>query len=311
MKFLITLILALSFNISGFAAPLNTTKVPLKAKWYLHIDVENLKNSDSNKFIFKKILEDPNLLKLQEVLLLVGVELSSDIKGLTLYGMEFNETDWLLAIDGKFSLEKLLAFLKMTGSYEVSNSNGFDVYKITNKDEISYFYIYKDILHFSKNITLINDHISLMMGDEKSIRMSSDPLRVSLNNLTVTGNMNELPKDGQDDTIKEIDRYVTKIAGGVKIDSKSVVAEIVMETRNSDSAVQLNDYLKVILGMAKLNSENKPKVNNALKTLTITRLGNKIVIKNLLSKEDFIALVLQKENQVNDKKRAFAEDEKK
>lgn len=310
MKIFFCLCLLFSFSLAIFAAPFKPNRVPAKAKWYLHFDMDNFKNTNMGKELVAKALADPSLFQVNEILLLIGIEPLKNVKGVTFYGDDFKENNWLLVYEGNLAREKLLDLIKVVGSYEISNNNGVDVYKASTKDDKFYFFIDQDILYLSKKVSMINDHVQMIMGDEPFLKNDNSANKISLKSLSIVGYSDSLPDEGKDKTISELNSYIMKISGGVNEELKSIKSEFNLETFNSDTAEKLNNYLKILIGYIKTKNENSTFIKNALQGIVITKVSNRIIIKSVLKKEAFVALINQKDDKKNNNnKRDFPEDE--
>ena len=294
MRILFYLLITLSLSLSVFADPFNSARVPSKAKWYMHFDMDNFKNTSIGKDLIAKALEDPNVNSGNEFLKLIGVDPVKNLKNITIYGMEFNKSNWLLAYEGSVYVVKLLDLIKTNGTYEVDNNNGIDVYSAVFNGNKFYFFLQENVLYISKSSALINGHIQMIVGKEKSIKEAGTAVSLSINNLMVFGSADRLPDDGKDAMMNEIIKVVTKFRGGVKEESGIVKLEAVLETSSAESAETLNQFLQGIIGMGKLKLANHQALLDALKSVVVTKDGTKIIVKGSIPSDVLVNLIKEK-----------------
>lgn len=294
MKVFFYLILTLSLSLSVFADPFNAARVPSKAKWYLHFDMDNFKNTSIGKDLIAKALEDQNINQGNEFLKLIGIDPVKTLKNITFYGMDFNKSNWLLAYEGSVYVVKLLDLIKANGSYEIDNNNGIDVYNTVYNGNKFYFFIQDNVLYLTKSSALINSHVLMVVGKEKSLKDSGATLGISTNSLMVFGSADRLPDDGKDAMMTEVIKLVTKISGGVKEEAGVVKSEVNLETATTESADTLYQSIQGLLGIGKLKFANNPVMLDAVKGIIVTKEGNKIIIKGSIPSDVLFNLIKNK-----------------
>jgi hypothetical protein len=294
MKVVFYLFLTLSLSLSVFADPFNAARVPSKAKWYLHFDMDNFKNTSIGKDLIAKALEDPNINQGNEFLKLIGIDPVKNLKNITFYGMDFNKSNWLLAYEGSVYVVKLLDLIKANGSYEIDNNNGIDVYNTTYSGNKFYFFMQDNVLYLSKSSTLINGHIQMVVGKDKSLKDAGTAVGISTNSLMVFGSADRLPDDGKDAMMSEVIKVVTKISGGVKEEVGNVKSEVILETATTESADTLNQFIQGLLGMGKLKFANNPVLLDAVKGVVVTKDSTKIIVKGSIPSDVLFTLIKEK-----------------
>lgn len=293
MKMFSYLVLIMCFSLSVFGEPFNGNRVPEKAKWYLHFDMDNFKNTTIGKEAIAKILENQETNQFNEVLKLLGVDPVKNLKNITIYGLDINKKNWLLAYEGSIYVVKLLDLIKTNGSYEVNANNGIDVYNTKFNGHRFYFFLQDNVFYVSKEIGLINSHIQMIIGKEKSIKDSLNLLGISSDSMIVFGSADRLPDDGKDPTMSNIIKIVTKISGGVKEEGGTVKTSASLQTADNESAETLNQFLQGILGLGKLKFANNQVMLDTIKSIVVTKEGNTIKINGSISSDSLISIVNQ------------------
>lgn len=294
MKVIFYLLLSMGLSLSVFADSFKPARVPSTAKWYMHFDMDNFKNTSIGKDLIAKALEDKNISQGNEFLRLIGIDPINNLKNVTIYGMDFNKSKWLLAYEGSVYVVKLLDLIKANGSYEIDNNNGIDVYSTTYNGHKFYFFMQENVLYLSKDSTLINNHIQVIVGKEKSLKDVGGAVGISTDSLMIFGSADRIPDDGKDPTMSEVIKIVSKLSGGVKEETGIVKTEVILETASAESADTLNQFLQGVIGMGKLRFAKHPTMLEAVKNIVVTKDGNKITVKGSISSDSLFALIKNK-----------------
>lgn len=279
MKFLSFLFVLMFVSTSLFSDSLNTNRIINKADWYIHLDMETLLKTNFGKKLIAKAMEEPEFAKIKEVLLLAGIDPFKTAKSITVYGVDYSTDSWLLAYNGSYSIEKLVDLFKVLGKYELIDSNGLEVYYVNTDMDKFYVFAFDGVLYLSKKVEMINDHIQMMKGNDPSLKKDSKSSKISLNKLSFIGSAINLPVDVNDRNLIEINKYATKVMGGITEEQNLVKMEIIMETENADSTEKLHSYLKTVLGVLKVSNDHNQHLSTAINNVVINKVGNKLIIK--------------------------------
>jgi hypothetical protein len=295
MKLLSYVALILCFSLSVFAEPFNGNRVPEKAKWYIHFDMDNFKNTTIGKDIIAKVLENQDTNKFNDVLKLLGIDPVKTLKNITIYGLDVDKKNWLIAFEGSIYVVKLLDLIKTNGSYEVNVNNGIDVYNTKINGHKFYFFMQDSIFYISKESDLINSHIQMIIGKEKSIKDSLNASNLPTDSMIIFGSADRLPDDGKDATMSNIIKIVTKISGGVKEENGTIKTNAILQTADNESADTLNQFLQGVLGLGKLKFANNQVMLDAIKSVVVTKEGNSIKVNGSISSDSLISIINQHE----------------
>jgi hypothetical protein len=103
------------------AGPVDQKQISADAKWAVHADVEALLASDTGKFVLAEIEKQPQAQAgLKVFATTFGIDLTKDIKGITLYGADFSDKTGVAIINCKFDKDKLTTILKTNPTYKES-----------------------------------------------------------------------------------------------------------------------------------------------------------------------------------------------
>lgn len=283
MKFFSFLFVLIFISTNLFSDSFNTNRVINKADWYIHLDMETLLKSNCGKKLIAKALEEPEIAKIKEFLLLAGIEPFKTAKSITVYGIGYSEDSWLVAYNGSYSIEKLIDLFKVLGKYELIDNNGVEVYHVNSEKDKFFVFVFDGVLYLSKKVEMINDHIQMMKGNEPSLKKDSKASKLALSKLSFVGSAINLPLDVKDKNLEEINKYATKVICGITEEQNITKMEIIMETENADATEKLHNYLKTILGVLKVSNDNNQHIVTILNNVVITKVGNKLTIKTQLA----------------------------
>jgi hypothetical protein len=115
------------------AGPLDHQKLPARAKWVLHADVETLLASETGGFILEE-LQKRRLDKWMVVMKnAFGIDLTKDLKAVTVYGVDFQENNGVTLIHANMQPDKLVALLETNETYRKSKYGDHVVHQWTEK----------------------------------------------------------------------------------------------------------------------------------------------------------------------------------
>ncbi len=113
----------------AYADPLDLRQIPAAATWIVHLDLDSANQSVLGKGVRQTVLAEPRLIRaLDKVRDSLGIDPTSDIHDLTLFGVTFAPDSCVLAVHGKVDRPRLLALLSKAPSYRVEPIHGYDVY---------------------------------------------------------------------------------------------------------------------------------------------------------------------------------------
>ena len=296
MKFLSFLFVLMFVSTNLFSDSLNTNRIINKADWYIHLDMETILKTNFGKKLIAKALEEPEFAKIKEVLLLAGIDPFKTAKSITVYGVDYSTDSWLLAYNGSYSIEKLVDLFKVLGKYELIDSNGLEIYYVNTDKDKFYVFAFDGVLYLSKKVEMINDHIQMMKGNDPSLKKDSKSSKISLNKLSFIGSAINLPVDVNDRNLIEINKYATKVMGGITEEQNLVKMEIIMETENADATEKLHSYLKTVLGVLKVSNDHNQHLSTAINNVVINKVGNKLIIKTNFPSNHINSLFEQKKD---------------
>lgn len=297
------------FLIAGFiltfglmADSFKADRIPEKAKWYVNFDMENAKNTEIGKNVITKLLKDENFLKINEVWRLVGVDPINNLKNISLYGMNFNKNNWVLIYEGSVYVAKLLDYIKENGNYDVTSNNGIDIYSASYLERKFYFFLYNSVLYVSKDSALLDNHIQMIIGKEKSLKDVMGGPVDSNNSVFVFSTNGQLPENKKDAMANAVFKIVTKLEGVAREEAGLIKGSLLMEASDSEATESLQQLVQGAIGLAKLKFAKKPILLDALKAISVSKENNKIIVKGEISSDNLFEVIKEKCQKSNETK---------
>ncbi|HLX72288.1 MAG TPA: hypothetical protein VKV04_21935, partial [Verrucomicrobiae bacterium] len=101
------LLAAFSFGATAFAAPLQRADVPANPAWVVHVDVDAIRPTAVGQFLLGEMAKPESKAKISVLQSLIGVDLTTQLHGLTLYNTGTDTKDGVLIVYADFDPEKL------------------------------------------------------------------------------------------------------------------------------------------------------------------------------------------------------------
>ena len=173
-RFSYTLAVLLTFTASSRALPLQPGQVPDDAKWLVHLDVDNLRESKVGNVLIKDVLAKP-LAKLKSEMKVDGELILKKLHSLTAFGNDFKagpEANGVLVLSGEAETQKIVeGFL---AAQILQNENGpvkklqqdpFNLYSLHDQIFVSLQSTGQVVL--GKSRTEVEKAISMLAGKTK------------------------------------------------------------------------------------------------------------------------------------------------
>ena len=131
----LALAVVLGFACLVQAAPLDLKQVAADAKWLVHVDVDAIRASTVVQKGWDKCMAmDKNAEKHLDMLRdHIGMDLRTDLHGMTFYGKEVGKETGVLIVHAKADQHKLLEMAKMAPEYKVVKSGLLEIHTWTHK----------------------------------------------------------------------------------------------------------------------------------------------------------------------------------
>lgn len=306
MKTFITLLASLSVAATAFAGSLQPNHVAENAKWVAHLDVEKAITTELGAYLGRTFL-DKKLAKPVRDLEQWGIDFDwRDIEAITVYGTEFKkkpEDNAVLLIKGSFNFASALeVVIDRIAEYggddrpiQKVQSEPYPIYSA--KGEVFGAPFGKDLFLISKSKSGLEQARSVLDGKTPSIASTKSFPGI---NSAGEGFLVAAVADGfQSLTKLPPQMQGLKTAQSLQIQagekSEKIFAKLSVNTRDSESATQMQQVLQGILALGALSQEqnkdlallvNGTKVGSSEKTVTVAlELPAETVIAKVIEKQ--------------------------
>lgn len=99
-------------------AGLNPDQIPAGARWVAHVDVDALRETTGGKRLLALVNQGMPANQINAVKALTGVDLRTDLHGITACGKSDKPSEAALVVHGTFDAERLITILKANGTYK-------------------------------------------------------------------------------------------------------------------------------------------------------------------------------------------------
>lgn len=270
---LILLVVLLTWPEASWAGPLQRDEVAADAKWLLHFDYDQFKNTAVGKFLEEKLIK-PRINKLEEQ---IGSAIAKPLEGIgsiTVYGSDYSATDDSCGVLLIKANEKTITTVKQILESQ-SQPRG--------KNQIP---LVRPAANGTDLFYAINDEIYLSLQKEGAIIVSKSPVRVDaarrvLENKAANLNNNDTFTDyppvenafvllaiaegfNQDATIPPQARFLKMAEGGRLVlgeASKNVFIDLALRGRDNEVSQQIQQIIQGMLALfAFTQSDNEERM---------------------------------------------------
>ncbi|HOW69432.1 MAG TPA: hypothetical protein PKY77_02425 [Phycisphaerae bacterium] len=123
----------MSLAVPGLAGPGQAERVAASAQWVAHMDAEGFLASKVGAFVLEQIKKPEIAAGLAVLKNVSGLDLTKDLKAITLYGVGAGEENGVALIEGSFEREKLLTLLRTNPTLREIKVSELDAYQWTDE----------------------------------------------------------------------------------------------------------------------------------------------------------------------------------
>ena len=307
MKRITSLLAGTLTALGAVAGPLQPTQVADNAKWVLHLDVENLLTTQFGAFVEREFLEkklSKPVGKLEEQF---GIAFNwRDVKSITAYGTDFKKTtqgEGVLMIKSTFdfasALNSVIEKLEAIGAVSPLEKFQSDAQLIYSaKNEVFGAPVGKDVFLVSKSQSQLEQALSVLAG--KSPNLTAAKSFPSMNNAP-SGFLTAAVADGfqtaaklppQANGLKNAESG--RIVAGEKADK--VFVNLSLNTRDSESATQIQQVLQGLLAFAVLTQQENKDLATLVQGATVGGADKMVTLNLEVPCEAVIAKVSEKKS---------------
>ena len=267
------------------ATPLRRVHVPSGARWLFHADIDTLFSSEIGK-LMQQSMRDEHKDQIEALKLLLGIDLTQDIDGITVYGVQAGEENACTLFYGTFQKEKLLALLRLNKAYSESNYNGQTLYywkdDKSQKNQVGAF-ASDDLIVIGQKESCVILALDSISGAVESLAQHQDTPLFSLCNVPVSTfllaaaeGVSDLVSDNHQAAILKNSKTLSIVSYE---DAGRLNFDINLETENETAAVQVEQVVRGMMAFASLNEKTHPQFTPLLQAATLSREANKLICR--------------------------------
>lgn len=307
---------AFSLGAGAFAAPLQRADVPADPAWVVHVDVDAIRPTAVGQFLLGEMAKPENKAKISVLQSLIGVDIATQLHGLTLYNTTGTDAkDGVLIVYADFDPEKLSNLAQIAKDPQSTKHHGITIRSWTDENKMTGG-------RQKRTFGAIKGNRVILGQQESTVAAALDvldggPSLAGSKNFPELGTSDspkcvqaaahhlDLPGDGPHATM-------LKLAQGMRLDigetEGKVKATLALEAKDGDVAQQMYSVAQGLLALGKL--QNKPETAKLVNALSVKQ-DDTWVVANLNVDADDLVEALKAKAAHKAEKRAENQAEKK
>lgn len=273
MKRLTVFLAALVLSVSSYAS-LDRTDLPADTQWYLHLDLSEMRSTDTGQRLYSWLKDEV----LDEVREETGFDADQELNQLTAYGLQQNQATVVLRGPiSQQSQDKLIAALALKGNLEPGKAGKYNYYRVDELDlnnesmeieqeELYFSFDRKGTLVISTNV----EDLTRELGGKISRHSSSArPL------LLVSANRELMQAGVHGDAFRErwdsgMLRNATAIAVMLADDDGNANVGMRITAKDEQTSNALASVVRGLIGLQALSDDIQPAIRQILNSLKVS-----------------------------------------
>ncbi len=294
----ITILISFAFLMSTIvplagAPSFQTSIVPEKAKWFIHLDVQKFAKTQMKKELIDKFHTDFEE-EIEEIERVAHIEFFNDILSVTAIGLGEDEDDAVIAFLGNVNKEHLLSLIKEEDTSEEIKYAEFLIY-CWGHDEYGVF-VNDNLVLISEDQYAIEQVLDTLSGKAKSISSSSmgnqfTSLSAAHFLVAVASDLSEM-LEHEDDFPSVILKRSKEAVFSASEEGNKLRLSLSLQTDSSETASNLGNIINGIKSYLFMEEKIDPEWN-LVKTLKMTVKGSLFLLESEATPEEFIKLFLK------------------
>ncbi len=285
------LVLLVSPGISGEL--LQSKLIPAEAKWFIHIDVQKIAQSD-----LKQILEENSGHDFGKEIMgmekMIGIDFFTDISAITVIGINQKNSEPVVAISGSLDKSHLLALLKEEETPKEFNHGDFLIY---NWDENEHaVFVGEDLLVFSENRLGLEKVLDTYSGKEKNFSgtslqkqlqaLSPDTLLVA-----IAENISEMLNEDDDDFGALILKKTESAVFSVEEKNSTVRVQVSLQTDSPETATNLESMVTGLKAFLSMDDKIDPDWE-IVKSLKVSAKDKSVMLESQGTVKELLTIIM-------------------
>jgi hypothetical protein len=162
------------------AAPLDLKEVAAKSQWVGHLDVDAMRQSSVVRRAYEKVKErhkdvDTHLSLASNF---IGIDLRTDLQGLTFYGPHLHQHKGVMIVHGKFDADRLAALEKVAPAHEHTKYGDYEIHSGEAKHHhhthpVAATFVKPDRIVFASGVDDLKAALDVLNGKSPSLTSDS------------------------------------------------------------------------------------------------------------------------------------------
>lgn len=275
------------------ASSFQTSIVPEKAKWFIHLDVQKFAKTQTKKELIDKSHTDFEE-EIEEIERVAHIEFFNDILSVTAIGLGEDEDDAVIAFSGNVNKDHLLSLIKEEKNFEEINYGDFLIY-CWDCDEYGVF-VNDNLVLISEDQNAVEQVLDTLSGKTKSISSSSMGNRFKSLSAAhfLVASASDLSEmlEHEDDFPSVILKRSKEAAFTASEEGGKLRLRLSLQTDSPETASSLGEIITGIKSYLSMEEKIDPEWD-LVKTLKMTVKGPLFLLESEATPEEFIKLFLK------------------
>jgi hypothetical protein len=278
-------LITLSLSASAFAAPLQRADVPANSTFVIHVDCDAFRSTAVGQYVLGELAKPENKAKVSVLQSLVGVDIATQLHGLTLYNTGNKAEDGVLIVYADFDADKLSNLAQAAKNPQSTKHHGITIRSWTDekkseegKEKRVYGAIKGNRVILGRYESTVASALDLLDGGASLAGSKNFPQLGAADSpkcVQAAAHHFDLPTD-------DAHAALMKLAQGMRLDigesEGKVKATLALEGKDDDVAQQMTAVAQGLLALGKL--QNKPEAAKLVNALSVKQ-DNTWVVANL------------------------------
>ncbi len=309
------LLAAFSLGATAFAAPLQRADVPANPAWVVHVDVDAIRPTAVGQFLLGEMAKPESKAKISVLQSLIGVDLTTQLHGLTLYNTGTDTKDGVLIVYADFDPEKLSNLAQVAKDPRSAKHHGITIRSWVDekkseegKEKRTYGAIKGNRVVLGQQESTVAAALDVLDGGSSLAGSKNFPqLGAADSPKCIQAAAHHLDLPGNDPHAAML-----KLAQGMRLDigeaDGKVKATLALEAKDDDVAQQIYSVAQGLLALGKL--QNKPETAKLVNALSVKQDNTWVVASLNVDADDVVEALKTKAAQKAERKAEKESDKK-
>lgn len=293
--------------VTASATPFAPARVPAGALWVIHADLDSLRASAPGRALSEHLATGKAGQQMDALAAVVGIDLRSDMTGLTLYGTSPAERDNVAVLQGRLDAQRIEVLLKANAGYKAEAYQGLTLHSWIDdkKKERQFGAIVGDLAVVSGSRATAQRAIDVLQARAASLA-AQNPNQLPLPaagtafllaaaNLSQVQMTNAAPKARTLQLARAGSLVFSEQAG-------QVIGRLLLQSDQEPNARLIADAGRGLLALAQLDRQNDVQALELLQAIRVDQAGPEVSL-NLAMPAEKVAVWLRTELQKDAKKK--------